>query len=274
MSRGHWSVPRGILSALAATALFVLAAGDPAGGEGSPAGIAAPAAPEETRRILEDLVTRYTPEAAESLSLVVELQLPPAGTWHVAIAPGRQVSLHEGPHAETALIFAMSPGILDSIYSGRIAAATAIARARPGEKPPLDLRATAAATKLGDVRAVSMEFLQRFFNPTRPERVVLDEAHSRIVKGVHAIPLHYAPGMRSAWYMIKPGQRLNEPGKTNAYPQGYVFIAGQGRAKFDADTVAVRAGESYYVPPGVDHVVWSEGDEPLIVIWMAWGEGA
>jgi mannose-6-phosphate isomerase-like protein (cupin superfamily) len=27
-------------------------------------------------------------------------------------------------------------------------------------------------------------------------------------------------------------------------------------------TIKVRAGESYYIPPGSDHVVWTENDEP------------
>jgi mannose-6-phosphate isomerase-like protein (cupin superfamily) len=53
-----------------------------------------------------------------------------------------------------------------------------------------------------------------------------------------------------------------------------VFIRGEGSAKIGEDTVKVKAGESYYIPPGSDHVVWTESDEPLELIWLAWGEGA
>jgi mannose-6-phosphate isomerase-like protein (cupin superfamily) len=86
--------------------------------------------------------------------------------------------------------------------------------------------------------------------------------------------LFYHPGFRSAWYLIKKGERLNEPGDTNPFPQGFIFISGEGFAKIGEETVPVRAGEAYYIPPGSDHVVWTESDQPLELIFLAWGEGA
>jgi mannose-6-phosphate isomerase-like protein (cupin superfamily) len=45
-------------------------------------------------------------------------------------------------------------------------------------------------------------------------------------------------------------------------------------AKIGDETIPVKAGEAYYIPPGSDHVVWTEGDSPLVMIWLAWGKGA
>lgn len=74
--------------------------------------------------------------------------------------------------------------------------------------------------------------------------------------------------------MVKPGERLNEPGDRNPFPQAFVFIAGEGWTTIGDQTVRVRAGEAYYVPPNAEHIVWTERDEPLVLIYLAWGEGA
>lgn len=229
----------------------------------------------DPQQILADLTQRYTPEAPDSLSLVVEFRIQPmGGTWHVVVEPGPQVSVHEGSHDQAAFIFTMTSETLHSIYTGQMTATTALAKASAADNPPLDFHATAAALALSDLRGTMLEFLQRFFNPTIPERTLLGEEHSRVVHGANVIPLYYATGLRSAWYMIKKGQRLNAPGDTNNYPQAFVFISGKGTAKIGDDTVDVHAGESYYIPPGSDHVVWTEDDEPVVLIWLAWGEGA
>ena len=31
---------------------------------------------------------------------------------------------------------------------------------------------------------------------------------------------------------------------------------------------------NYYIPPGTEHIFWNEWDDPLIMIFIAWGEGA
>jgi mannose-6-phosphate isomerase-like protein (cupin superfamily) len=95
-----------------------------------------------------------------------------------------------------------------------------------------------------------------------------------MVHGGHAIPLYYYPGFRSAWYLIKKGERLNELGDISPFPQAFIFISGKGFAKIGEKTMRVRAGEAYYIPPGSEHVVWTEGDNSLELIYLAWGEGA
>jgi mannose-6-phosphate isomerase-like protein (cupin superfamily) len=125
-----------------------------------------------------------------------------------------------------------------------------------------------------EVKTQLYTFLQHFFNLTNPEKALLGEQHSRLVHGAHVVALYYAPGFRSAWYMVKKGERLNEPGDTNPFPQAFIIVEGEGFAKIGDSTVTVKAGESYYIPPDSDHVLWTDRDEHLVLIWLAWGEGA
>ena len=73
---------------------------------------------------------------------------------------------------------------------------------------------------------------------------------------------------------MKKGELLNEAGDTNPFPQAFIFISGEGFATIGDETVQVSGGESYYIPPGSDHIVWTESEDPLVLIWIAWGEGA
>lgn len=121
-------------------------------------------------------------------------------------------------------------------------------------------------------------FIQRFFNSSAHDKVILREEHSRMVHGAHAIPLFYQQsddiGVRSAWYQINKGEKINEPGDTNPFPQYFIVINGKGFAKIGLDTVSIKKNESYYVAPGQDHIFWNESEEPIELIFLAFGKGA
>lgn len=119
-----------------------------------------------------------------------------------------------------------------------------------------------------------MIFLQHFFSRTDPEKIELGEQYAREVHGGHAIPLYYYPGFRSSWYLVKKGEKINEPGNTNPFQQAFVIIGGEGKAVIGRETVVVKAGQSYYIPPDTEHIFWTETDSPLVMIWLAWGEEA
>ena len=44
--------------------------------------------------------------------------------------------------------------------------------------------------------------------------------------------------------------------------------------KIGEKTIAINANETYFIPPNSDHVFWTDEEEPLVLIWLAWGEGA
>jgi len=123
-----------------------------------------------------------------------------------------------------------------------------------------------------------MFFVQRFFNPSPNDKVVLSKEKSRIVHGGHAIPLFYQKtdkmGVRSAWYQINKGQQVNEPDETNPFPQYFIITKGMGFARIGKDTLRVKENEAYYIAPEHDHVFWTDSEKPMEMIFLAWGEGA
>jgi mannose-6-phosphate isomerase-like protein (cupin superfamily) len=168
----------------------------------------------------------------------------------------------------------MTADTLRLIYDGKMTAMTAAGKAEASERPPLDVGLAEGLEFTPEIRTQFYTFLYHFFNMSDPERILLGEQYSRMVHGGHVCALYYHPGFRSAWYLLKKGEKLNEPGDTNPHPQAFVFIEGQGFVKIGDKTVRVKAGESYYIPPNSDHVVWTESDKPLVLIYLAWGKGA
>jgi hypothetical protein len=104
-----------------------------------------------------------------------------------------------------------------------------------------------------------------------PEKVLLREQYSHLIHAGPAIPLYCYPGFCSTRYLVKKGECLNEPGERNEFPQSFIF--GQAFARIGDRVVEVKAGESYYIPPNSDHFVWTESDEPPVLIFLARDKG-
>lgn len=229
----------------------------------------------EAEYMLRDLAGSYRHDVSDSLPFIIQFDIQPAQqSWHVIVESTKRATLHRGPNKQAAFIFATTLDTLRLIYEGKMTAMTAGGKARGSDSAPLEFETTEAAGKLTNARQHLLSFVQHFFQPSKPERILLGEEYSRFVHGAHVVPLYYAPGLRSAWYMVKKGQRLNEPGDTNPFPQAFIIISGMGFAKIGDTTIQVKANESYYIPPNSDHVLWTESDEPIVLIWIAWGEGA
>lgn len=229
----------------------------------------------EVREILRDCANGFQKKIPDDYSLIVQINIQPEGAcWHIIVEPGRRVKISEGANPDAQVVFSTTEEILQRIYEGKMTALTAAAKAHMSDSAPVEFRLGKGVELTPALKAKLFFFVQSFFNRSTPERILLGEERARKVHGAHAIPLFYHPGFRSAWYLIKKGERLNEPGDTNPFPQGFIFISGEGFAKIGEETVPVRAGEAYYIPPGSDHVVWTESDQPLELIFLAWGEGA
>ncbi len=183
-----------------------------------------------------------------------------------------KVNISEGVDENVDIIIDTNSGTIKEIYRGEMNAFTAAGKSHPSDPAPLDWKIGGGfvPAKMKSIYYV----LMHFFHPEEPEVIRLGEEYARMVHGGHAIPLYYNSGFRSAWYMIKKGESLNEPGDTDPFPQGIVVIEGQGYAKIGDKTVAIKKNESYYIPPNSDQVLWTDSDEPLVIIWLAWGEGA
>ncbi len=189
----------------------------------------------------------------------------------VKVTDGR-VTIKDETSDEVDIKIETKTSIIEDIYNGKITAFTAAGKGKPSDPAPLDWSIGRSFTPAKMKNIYHM--LMHFFHTEEPEVIKLGEEYSRIVHGGHAIPLYYNPGFRSSWYMIKKGERLNEPGETDPFHQGIVVIDGEGYAKIGDKTVEIKKNESYYIPPNSDQVLWTDSDEPLVIIWLAWGEGA
>jgi mannose-6-phosphate isomerase-like protein (cupin superfamily) len=119
-----------------------------------------------------------------------------------------------------------------------------------------------------------VEFETAFFNPFNPDRIRFGEAFARPVHGGHAVSLFTARGLRSAWYSVHKGERINDEGHANPFPSGIIVLSGQARGRIDGREVDLVANEAYLIPAGATHSLWNEEDEPCTAIWIAWGIGA
>jgi len=203
----------------------------------------------------------------------VDRTRPALESWHVTVTPDRQVALAAGPAQDpTYFVFTTRTG-LRGMYEGRFNVMTSQLRSRSSDPSYIEYTRAPGIELTPMVSARIRQFIH-FFDVTVPHRYVLSRDHARVVHGAAVVGLYYYPGLRSAWYEVRKGMRLNEPGDTNRWDQAFIFVSGTGMAKIGDRTVPVKAGESYYIPPGSDHVVWTDSDEPLQLIWMAWGQGA
>ncbi|HLE56876.1 MAG TPA: cupin domain-containing protein [Rhodothermia bacterium] len=203
----------------------------------------------------------------------VDRERPALESWNVTVTPDRQVIVRPGPARDlTYIVFTTRTG-LRAMYEGRFNVMTSQLRARSSDPSYIEYTRAPGIELTPAVSARIRHFIH-FFDTSVPHRYVLSQDHARLVHGAAVVGLYYYPGLRSAWYEVRKGMRLNEPGDTNPSDQAFIFVSGNGMAKIGDRTIRVKAGESYYIPPGSDHVVWTESDEPVQLIWMAWGQGA
>jgi mannose-6-phosphate isomerase-like protein (cupin superfamily) len=226
-------------------------------------------------KILETMAEVFKSKIDEDYSAIVQFDIrDKEESWHVIVEEGRKVSVGKGPHEQAAFFVITTLDTLRLIHEGKMTAMTAAGKATGADHAPLDIELAEGLEFTPEIKTQFFTFLYHFFNPTVPERILLGEEYSRVVHGANVVALYYHPGFRSAWYLVKKGEKLNEPKDTNPFPQAFIFIEGEGFAKIGDKTIKVKAGESYYIPPDSDHVVWTESDKPLILIYLAWGEGA
>jgi mannose-6-phosphate isomerase-like protein (cupin superfamily) len=222
--------------------------------------------------MLEDLCRSYKQKAGDDINLVAQFNITDLNeSWTVAVQPGQRLGFKKGPHAQAKYLFDTDAETLRQIYTGEMTACTAAGRSGPSEVAPLQL-SVAPGHDPHEARSEIFSFLQQFFNRTTPEKVVLAEKHTRKINGAHAIPLYNSTSQKSTWYLLKQGERLNDTGRPSPFPQSFIFIEGEGYAKIGQETVQVKNGESYFVPPNNEHVVWNEDNRPLVMISLAWSE--
>lgn len=146
-----------------------------------------------------------------------------------------------------------------------------------------DFGALIGRSKMSDVRPINFEFL----NPNRlaaasealpmmaffftPGKVKVKELRAELAgeaHGAHPIPLVYWDGLRSAWYMVRKGEVLNEEGERDPYPQAFMILRGRGAFILDDVELELRPNTVIYVPRNSVHQI--RADEDVEAIWIAW----
>lgn len=227
------------------------------------------------QEMLEEMVEIYAQKITEMIDLIVQFKLIPDGEdWFLRSKSGEQLKITGTCQEEPQIIFSFSEATLTKIYTGEMTGLTAMGRENMNDHTPLDFTLGNNVSMTPALMAKLLAFIQRFFNPSHPEKVKLEKSAARLVHGGWGIPMFYHSGFRSGWYQLDKGQNLNEPGDVNPFHQAFVIISGHGYAKISENSIKVSEGEAYYIPPQSDHVLWNDGPDPLCLIYLAWGENA
>ena len=230
---------------------------------------------ESKKIVLTDFADSYLQKANLQGEFIVQFEFQEEGeSWYIVFQEDESPQIRSGLNPNARFTFILSEETLGKLYRGEISPMTAAGRAHISETAPLDFRLGEGLSLTTEIYLELIEFNQQFFNPTSPSLIKLGIDHSRVVHGGHAVAMFYAKGFRSAWYQLEKGDQLNEPGDTNPFPQAFIFLSGAGRARIGVDEIDIKLNEAYLIPPGTEHIVWNEHDEPLTLIFLAWGEGA
>jgi len=228
-----------------------------------------------TFEMLQEMAAIFAEKVNEEVDLTIQFKLTPDNKeWFLSLKPGHPMIITETCQKEPQIIFSFSKETISRVYTGEITGLTAMGRENMSDQTPLDFSLGKGVRMTPALMQQLLSFVQRFFNPTHPEKINLDKTSARLVHGGWAIPLFYHSGFRSAWYQLDKGQKINEPGDVNPFQQAFVIYSGHGYAKIGENSLEVHAGEAYYIPPQSDHILWNEDPEPLQLIYLAWGEKA
>lgn len=231
------------------------------------------AAPD-AQQIVTEMAAAFEAKHVTSRPLVIQFEVQPGpqsitvrldGTGRATVTSGRD--------PKPSFTCKTDLTTLKNIYSGELNALTAGAKANWTDHAPLDIVLPEGEKMTPELMKDIVMIGQRFLNRSKPEMVRFGLAHSRVIHGGHVTSLFYDQGLRSAWYTLRKGERLNEAADQNPFPQAFIILSGEGAAEIGDSKVTVKAGEAYYIPAGSQHTLWTDGEE-LSLIWIAWGRGA
>lgn len=192
--------------------------------------------------------------------------------WHVVSHEGGlEYGLGAVDGADTEL--RMTYETLLKLYTGVWSGLGAASRGHIKDPAPMDFSIPAGVHPLEAMRR-GYYFVTHFFTVTDPTVIPFGPQHVRGVHGAQAAPLFYATGLRSAYYLIAPQDKLNADGARDPMHQAFIVIGGDGLATIGESRFPVRRGQAVYVPPDTVHILETAGAEPLEIIWLAWGEKA
>lgn len=227
--------------------------------------------------LLRDFVADYRDDPqATSLPFVFEVEVKGEGVWTVRGGGRGDVQLVGGAAGQDGLRIIVESETLESIHSGRIGVLTAGGKARASDYAPFGFKMGGEPDLPEELLSNLLPFLTHFWTRGYPEVTPFGLEFSRVVHGAQAAALYYAPGLRTAWYGIVGDQRINaaREDQVNPFDTLIIVIGGKVQARLDGNIQTLAKGSSVFVPTGMTHEFWNEGDEIAEFIIVMFGEGA
>lgn len=139
--------------------------------------------------ILKEIAEIFAQKSTDNIDLIVQFELlPKKEVWFLKSKPGEQLEITKSIQEEPQIIFSLSHETLSAIYSGEMTGLTAMGRENMSDQTPLNFTLGKGVNMTPDLMASLLEFVQRFFNPTYPDKVNFNKSSARLVHGGRAIP--------------------------------------------------------------------------------------
>jgi mannose-6-phosphate isomerase-like protein (cupin superfamily) len=235
--------------------------------------------------MLEDFVADYRRDAMAQGPITFGILVKDAEDpeWHVVIAErtddaaSADVRLEIGFPDEPLPYFVTDVETLTKIHSGALASLTAMAKAFSTDFAPLDMDFMPDFVPGAQTEARMMVLSFHFWTRGFPEIVRFgDKALTRETHGGNGVLFYYQPGFRSGWFLISPGQHINEnvDSRTNPFPTLIVCTKGRMRSKIGGVERELGAGEAVYIGPDISHEFWGIDNETAEGVLLMFGDGA
>jgi mannose-6-phosphate isomerase-like protein (cupin superfamily) len=188
------------------------------------------------------------------------------------------VVVAKGAPAVPTFAFATTVATFNQIATGRISLATALAAARDSDRTPVDLKMLNGFKPGPDFRPTLLKLAMEFWNPTEPRTVDLGFDHALPLHGAHGVIVHYAPGLRTLWAGLAPGDHANADARDQVNEDFDTLVivmkAGSARARIDGREIPLKDEQALKLPAGVSHEFWNPGPKPAEFLLVMFGPGA
>jgi mannose-6-phosphate isomerase-like protein (cupin superfamily) len=248
------------------------------------------ASTEDVKLMLDDFVTDYRSDrTAVPMTFGIEIRSESREQeperWHVVVgraehgSANRPVELIAGFPEEPMAYFTTDVDTLRRLHDGRLASLTAMGKEFSTDYAPLDMQTLPGFQP--DMAAMQQLVKLGFHFWTRgfPERVPFGKAsNTRLLHGAHGTLFYYQEGFRSGFFMIQPGDHVNDSpvSQVNPFPTLFILTEGRVNARIGETECEITGGEAIYIGPDVSHEFWIDEDadagaEGIIVMF---GDGA
>lgn len=187
------------------------------------------------------------------------------------------VTVTPGEPTTPAFIFETDADSFDRIRRGEVTAYTSMAKAFDTDAAPMEIRFTDGAQPNAELFEAIRSVAFHFWTTGAPEILQLGFDQSRTVHGGQGTIGYYAPGIRTGFAGVLPGQHVNSDPRSQKDPWTtifYVIKGGTTKGRIGEAVIDLQDGTMIFVPPNTRHEFWNPGDQPAEMIMVIFGSEA